>query len=181
MCGSGLTDAVAVLLDLGIIERSGRFIEPAKLKTSLPPAIFARLTKHDRGPAFILAETDGQTVILTQKDVREVQLAKAAIRAGTKLLQQKLNLSDDDIKQILLAGAFGNYIRRESAVSIGLLPDVPIERIRFVGNAASSGAQMILLSTQFREHARELARKIEYIEIAHEEDFELVFADAMAF
>jgi uncharacterized 2Fe-2S/4Fe-4S cluster protein (DUF4445 family) len=181
MCGSGLIDAVAVLLDLGIVDATGRFVEPAKLKTSLSPAVFSRLTKHDHGPAFVLAETNGQTVVLTQKDVREVQLAKAAIRAGTKLLQQKLNLSDDDIKQILLAGAFGNYIRRESAVRIGLLPDVPIERIRFVGNAASSGAQMILLSTQFREYGRELARKIEYIEIAHEEDFEFVFADAMAF
>ena len=181
ICGSGLVDAVAVLLDLGIIERSGRFIEPEKLKTSLPPAVFARLTKHDRYPAFTLAQTDSQKVFLTQKDIREVQLAKAAIRAGTKLLQQKLNLTDDDINQILLAGAFGNYIRRESAVRIGLLPDVPIERIRFVGNAAGSGAQMILLSSRYREHARELARKIEYVEVAHEEDFESVFADAMAF
>lgn len=181
ICGSGLIDAVAVLLDLGIIESSGRFVEHGKLKTSLPPAVFARLTEHDHGPAFVLAETDGRKVFLTQKDIREVQLAKAAIRAGTKLLQQKLNLSDDDIKQILLAGAFGNYIRRESAVRIGLLPRVPIERIRFVGNAACSGAQMILLSTQFREQARELACKIEYIEIAHEQNFESVFAESMSF
>ncbi|UCC22092.1 MAG: DUF4445 domain-containing protein, partial [Planctomycetota bacterium] len=181
ICGSGLVDAVAVLLDLGIIERSGRFVEPAKLKTSLPPAVFARLIEYDRQPAFVIAQADSQKVFLTQKDIREVQLAKAAIRAGTKLLQRKLQLQDDDIKQILLAGAFGNYIRRESAVRIGLLPDVPIERIRFVGNAAGSGAQMILLSTQFRQHARELARKIEYVEVAHEKDFEYVFADAMAF
>jgi uncharacterized 2Fe-2S/4Fe-4S cluster protein (DUF4445 family) len=181
ICGSGLVDAVAVLLDLGIIERSGRFVEPAKLKTSLAPAVFARLTEHDRQPAFILAQTDSQKVFLTQRDIREVQLAKAAIRAGTKLLQQKLNLADDDIKQILLAGAFGNYIRKESAVRIGLLPNVPIERIHFVGNAAGSGAQMILLSAKFKEHARKLARKIEYVEVAHEPDFESVFADAMAF
>lgn len=181
ICGSGLVDAVAVLLDLGIIERSGRFVEPAKLKTSLPPAVFARLIEYDSQPAFVIAQADSQKVFLTQRDIREVQLAKAAISAGTKLLQRKLQLQDDDIKQILLAGAFGNYIRRESAVRIGLLPDVPIERIRFVGNAAGSGAQMVLLSTQFRQHARELARKIEYVEVAHEKDFEYVFADAMAF
>ncbi len=184
VCGSGLVDAVAVLLDLGIVDATGRFVGPEKLSRRLPPAILPRITQLDGQPAFIIADqtsTGVRKVLLTQQDIREVQLAKAAIRAGTKLLQRKLQLEDEDIKQILLAGAFGNYIRRESAVRIGLLPDIPIERIRFVGNAASSGAQMILLSGQFREQARQLARKIEYIEIAHEEDFEFVFADAMAF
>ncbi|UCF43310.1 MAG: DUF4445 domain-containing protein [Planctomycetota bacterium] len=184
ICGSGLVDAVAVLLDLGIIDATGRFVESEKLSRRLPLAILPRIIEQDGQPAFVITDqtsAGGQRVLLTQKDIREVQLAKAAIRAGTKLLQQKLNLTDDDIKQILLAGAFGNYIRRESAVRIGLLPDIPVERIRFVGNAASSGAQMILLSGQYREQARQLARKIEYVEVAHEEDFESVFADAMAF
>jgi len=118
---------------------------------------------------------------LTQQDIREVQLAKAAIRAGIKLLQKKFGLVDDDIKQILLAGAFGNYIRRESALRIGLLPAIAAERIHFVGNAASSGAQIILLSSRARQKAKELARKIEYVEIAHEPDFQAVFADSMSF
>ena len=179
ICGSGLIDAVAVLLNLGIVDKTGRFAEPATLKSALPPTIFSRIIKQDGQPAFLLA--DAQRVILTQKDIRQVQLAKAAIRAGITLLQRKLDVSDADIQQIFLAGAFGNYIRAESALRLKLLPDVPAERIHFVGNAASSGAQMILLSRQCREKAKQLARKIEYVEIAHQPDFQTVFADSMSF
>ncbi len=173
VCGSGLIDAVAVLLDLGIIDPTGRFTNPTKL----PPAIRSRIIQQNGQPAFRLADK----VILTQKDIREVQLAKAAIRAGVKLLQKKVGIEDDDIKQVLLAGAFGNYIRRESALRIGLLPNLPLERIHFIGNAAASGAEMILLSSDCRTQAEKLARKIEYVEIAHEEEFESVFADLMSF
>ncbi|MFA5252052.1 MAG: ASKHA domain-containing protein [Phycisphaerae bacterium] len=173
ICGSGLIDAVAVLLDLGIIDTTGRFANPTKL----PPAISSRIIQQDGQPAFRLADE----VILTQKDIREVQLAKAAIRAGVKLLQKKIGIEDDDIKQVLLAGAFGNYIRQESALRIGLLPDLPLERIHFIGNAAASGAQMILLSQNCRTQAEKLARKIEYIEIAHEKGFESAFTDSMLF
>ncbi len=181
ICGSGLIDAVAVMLDLGIIDKTGRFAETEKLKNKLPSAILKRIIQIDGRQAFILAETKGEKIILTQKDIREVQLAKAAIRAGIKLLQKKANLEDSDVEQVLLAGAFGNYIRPESALKIGLLPDVAVERIRFVGNAAAAGAQMLLLSSQAREKARQLARKIEYVEIAHSEDFQTVFADLMTF
>ena len=181
ICGSGLIDAVAVLLDLGIVDPTGRFVEPEKLAGRLPPNILSRITEKKNQPAFILAHTGEQEVVLTQKDIREMQLAKAAIRAGTKLLQNKIGIEDCDIKQILLAGAFGNYIRAESALRIGLLPDVPLECIHFVGNAASSGARMLLLSRQWRRQACELARKIEYVEIAHEPDFQDVFADCMSF
>lgn len=184
ICGSGLIDAVAVLLELGIIDSSGRFARPGTLKGNLPPAIFSRIAEQDAQPAFALAsaeEAGGQKVVLTQKDIRQVQLAKAAIRAGTKLLQKKVGLADSDIKQIFLAGAFGNYIRKESALRIGLLPDVEPECIHFVGNAAASGAQMILVSRRWRRLAKDLARKIEYVEIAHEKEFSDVFAGCMLF
>jgi uncharacterized 2Fe-2S/4Fe-4S cluster protein (DUF4445 family) len=173
ICGSGLIDAVAVLLDLGIIDTTGRFINPAKL----PPKILSRIIQQDGQPAFRIADK----VILTQQDIRQVQLAKAAIRAGIKLLQKRFGIKDDAIKQVLLAGAFGNYIRRESALRIGLLPNLPLERIHFIGNAAASGAEMILLSRKCRTQAKKLARKIKYIEIANEEEFESVFADSMMF
>jgi len=176
ICGSGLIDAAAVLLNLGIIDSTGRFAEPQKL-AGLPPAILSRIIKHKNQPAFVLAKQ----LLLTQQDIRQLQLAKSAIRTGTKLLQKKMGIADSDIKHIFLAGAFGNYIRRKNAVRIGLLPDIPHERIRFVGNAACSGAQMILLSTQAREQAKNLARRIEYVEIAHEKEFSNVFADEMLF
>jgi len=181
ICGSGLIDAVAVMLELGVIDRTGRFAEPKTLEHKLPPAILARFFKQDGQPAFRLAGAASSSVFLSQKDIRQMQLAKGAIRAGIKLLQQKIGLEDSGVKRILLAGAFGNYIRRQSALRIGLLPAVDAERIRFVGNAAASGAQMILLSRQCRDQARELARKIEYVEIAHEPDFQIVFAESMSF
>ena len=92
-----------------------------------------------------------------------------------------MGLEDNDIKRIFLAGAFGNFIRRESALRIGLLPSVPLERIHFVGNAACSGAQMLLIDSRLRKLAAELSRRIEYIEIAREEDFESVFTESILF
>jgi uncharacterized 2Fe-2S/4Fe-4S cluster protein (DUF4445 family) len=181
ICGSGLIDAVAVLCELGVIDATGRFVERGSLN-HLPDPIVSRIIEHRSQPAFCLAHdrnTSRPTVILTQRDIREMQLAKAAIRAGSRILLNKLGLRDSDIASVMLAGAFGNYIRPYSAIRIGLLPDVPLDRIQFVGNAAASGAQMLLLSDQCRERASQLARKIRYIEIAHEKDFADIFADAM--
>jgi uncharacterized 2Fe-2S/4Fe-4S cluster protein (DUF4445 family) len=184
ICGSALIDAAAVMLDLGIIDSSGRFVDVETLRHKLPPAIISRIIKHNGNPAFCLADTKhpgSKKLALTQKDIRELQLAKAAVRAGITLLQKKIGVCDSDIKHVHLAGAFGNFIRAENALRIGLLPDVPIERIHFVGNAACSGAHMILLSRHFRDQARRLARQIEYVEIAHQPEFLSVFADCMAF
>lgn len=184
ICGSGLIDAVAVMLDLGVLDATGRFVDPAELKGKLPPAIFSRIIERDGQPAFSLAEAAAgaeRGVFLTQRDIRQVQLAKGAIRTGIKLLQQRAGLQDGDIEHVLLAGAFGNYIRPASALRIGLLPAVGVEKIRSVGNAAASGAQMALISRQCRRQAGRLARKMNYIEIAHEPDFQNVFADSMLF
>ncbi len=177
ICGSGLIDAGAVLLNLGIVDPTGRFKNPK----NLPPAILKRFVEKDGQPAFVLAETAENSIVLTQQDVRQLQLAKAAIRAGIRLLLRKVGLRDSDIKHILLAGAFGNYIRPQNALRINLLPNISVESIRFVGNAASSGAQMILLSRQWRKKAQQLARKIQYVEIAHEADFADIYADCMSF
>jgi len=181
ICGSGLIDAVAAMLDLGIIDKTGRFVDSKKLKGKLSPAIFARIIEQDGQRAFVLVDTDEKKLVLTQKDIREVQLAKAAIRAGIKILQKKFGLKDCDIERILLAGAFGNYIRPQSALKIGLLHEVDLERIRFVGNAAAAGSQILLLSSRARKKALQLARKIEYVEIAHQPNFQTTFADCMSF
>jgi uncharacterized 2Fe-2S/4Fe-4S cluster protein (DUF4445 family) len=183
ICGSGLIDAVAVLRDLGILNATGRFIPREELKF-IPRPIADRVINDRSGQgAFCLAfdpKTSQPAVILTQRDIREVQLAKAAIRAGSRILLNKLGLHDSDIQSVLLAGAFGNYIQPASAVRIGLLPNVPLDRIHFVGNAAASGAQMLLLSDECRDQAAALAQKIKYIEIAHEKDFTDIFAEAMS-
>ncbi len=184
VCGSGLIDAVAVLLDLGVIDVSGRFVEAEQLKDKLSEAILRRIIIQDDQPGFVLSYGEnGQepAVVLTQKDVRETQLAKAAIRAGIKILQKKIGIKDEDIQRVLLAGAFGNYTSRESAKRIGLLPDVAIERVHFVGNAASTGAHMILLSQKSRDIAADLADRIEYVEIAGQADFSTVFTESILF
>jgi len=184
ICGSGLIDAVAVMLKLGVIDRTGRFAKPGELEGQLPPAIVSRVVEEDGQRRFILAgaaNAGEQPIFLTQQDIRQMQLAKGAIRAGIRLLQRRVGLEDSDIERILLAGAFGNYIRPESALRIGLLPAVGVERIHSIGNAAASGAQMILLSRHYRKQAGELARRIKYVEIAHEPDFQMVFAESMSF
>lgn len=182
VCGSGLIDAVAVMLDLEVLDITGRFVDLDTVR-ELPGAILRRRIEQEGQPAFVLAwQPDGSpAVVLTQKDIREMQLAKAAIRAGIRLLQQQAGMDDSRIDQVLLAGAFGNYIRRESALRIGLLPDIRVEKIHFVGNAASAGAQMALVSRQARTIASLLARQIEYIEIAHQPVFQSVFTDCLIF
>ena len=182
ICGSGLIDAVAVLVDLGIVDATGRFTDRHGGGANLPEAIASRILEHEGQPAFCLARSGHASqpdIILTQRDIREVQLAKAAMRAGIRILMSKLGITDQDIDRVLLAGAFGNYIRPSSAVRIGLLPNAPLDRIQSVGNAAATGAEILLISEECRERAARLARKIQYIEIAHEKNFSDVFADAM--
>jgi uncharacterized 2Fe-2S/4Fe-4S cluster protein (DUF4445 family) len=181
ICGSGLIDAVAVLLELNIVDASGRFQRREAL-AGLPEPIASRLTEVDGQPAFCLAfdAQDGRpAVVLTQKDIREFQLAKGAIRAGITLLLNKVGLDEKQLDRVLLAGAFGTYIRPQSAVRVGLLPDIPLERLQSIGNAAASGAQMILLSQEFRRKAGSLARRIQYIELANEPSFAEAFSEAM--
>jgi len=182
ICGSGLIDAVAVLSQLGVVDATGRFADVAEVRSRCSAPVASRLIELEGQPAFRLSDEGraGQVaVVLTQKDIREFQLAKGAIQAGTRLLLAKMGIDGEDLERVLLAGAFGNYIRPASAVRVGLLPNVPLERIHFVGNAAASGARMLLLSDESRTTAAALARSIQYVEIAHESRFSEVFSEAM--
>ena len=186
ICGSGLIDAVAVMLELEIIDPTGRFYESSELNPLLPDTIRKRRITHNNEPAFVLAGTYtnkqwNNVVFLNQKDIRQLQLAKAAIRAGIELLLKKARTEVRHIQQLLLAGAFGNYIRKESAIRIGLLPAVPIEKIHFVGNAAGTGAEIAIISQNGRKMAKHLAREINYVEIAHEAEFQMFFSEFLMF
>ena len=184
LCGTGLIDAVAELLRVGVIDETGRMPEPA----DLPPmseAVRRRVRVTDGSCDFVLAWGDetrsGEPVYLTQRDVREVQLAKGAIYAGMEIMKRHLGVANEDIASVYLAGAFGNYIRPERALRIGLLPRVPLDRIRFVGNAASTGAKMALVNRTCRAEAEEISRRVHYLELAGRDDFQMEFADAMLF
>jgi len=183
ICGSGLIDAVAVMLTLGIFDSTGRFAEPDELAAlTISKKIKNRVIDYNNGqPAFILAGEGKEIVVLTQKDIRQLQLAKAAIQAGILLLLKNAGYEISQIQQILLAGAFGNYISKENAVRIGLLPNIAMEKIHFVGNAAGSGAQMALTSQPSRKIAEQLATKINYLEIAHQTEFQMIFSECLLF
>jgi uncharacterized 2Fe-2S/4Fe-4S cluster protein (DUF4445 family) len=151
----------------------------------LPPSLRERLTTIDGERCFILVRGKeneiNRDIFITQKDVRELQLAKGAIRAGIEILLKKKGLSNEDLDGIFLAGAFGNYIRRDSALRIGLLPPLPIDKIYPVGNAAGRGAMMALISPRMLKRAEEIARKCQYIELSALPEFTDFFMDAMYF
>ncbi|OIN97149.1 hypothetical protein AUJ66_04205 [Candidatus Desantisbacteria bacterium CG1_02_38_46] len=183
ICGTGLIDAVAEMLKYGIIDESGRILSKSSLNGRVPAEILKRIVERDGSNNFILVEESESCppIFITQRDVRELQLAKGAIYAGIKILESELGIGDDDIDEVLLAGAFGNFIRRENARAIGLIPDLPLEKIKFIGNAASSGAKLVLLSENLRLKVEEISKNTEYIELSNRIDFQDEFASAMFF
>ncbi len=172
ICGSGLIDAIAVLLEQGLINERGRLSER---KENLPLSECLGEAEGQR----IFSLTDD--IYITQDDIRQVQMAKGAIAAGIDLMTARLGIAVADIEQILLAGAFGTYIRPESACRIGLLPAALLNRIKSIGNAAGSGAQRVACSKSEMEKAEILAKKIEFIELAADPNFQRTFARNMRF
>jgi uncharacterized 2Fe-2S/4Fe-4S cluster protein (DUF4445 family) len=185
LCGSSLIDAVGELLRVGVIDMTGRMREPENLPESVPPLVRARVARADNGLRFILANPDetqiGGPIYLTQRDIRELQLAKGALAAGVATLMKEMGVRPSDLQEVLLAGAFGNFIRRSQAKRIGLLPGVPTERIKFVGNAAGTGARMALVSRACREEVEKISLVTRYVELAGRPDFHEAFAEAMLF
>jgi len=172
ICGSGIIDAVSQMFVRGIIDHTGRFNND--LETP-------RYRFTDNGPEFVVAwayETSiGQDIVICQSDIRNVQLAKAAMYAGAKIIMRYLNV--DKLDKIILAGAFGSYINKESAACLGLFPDCDLENVYAVGNAAGDGARIALLNMDKRAEANEIARKVEYLELTVEPGFEKVFSQAI--
>jgi len=172
ICGSGIIDVVPQMFMAGIIDYTGRFNKD--LKTP-------RLRVTQDGPEFVIAwanETSiGQDIVVCQDDVRNIQLAKAAMYAGAKIMMRHLGINKLD--KVILAGAFGSYIDKVSAACLGLFPDCALENIYAVGNAAGDGARIALLNVDKRTEADEMARQVEYIELTVEPDFDTIFGQAM--
>lgn len=179
ICGSGLVDAVAEMLEAGIIDESGRMLT-SDVAGHLPDDLRSRLIETENGPEFILAQGQ-EPVAISQRDVRQLQLAKGSISAAIETLFKIAGAAIEDLDEILLAGSFGNYIRIESALKIGLLPPVSPDRITPVGNAAGAGAKLAIISTKERERASRLADSIEHIELASHPDYRNEFVERMLF
>ena len=184
LCGSGLVDAIAQMLDAGIIDETGRLLSPSQA-SSLPPAIRERLMDTDSGTQFVLATGDESgtniPVSLTAADIRHLQLAKGSIHAAIQTLIKAAGAAVEDLSDILLAGAFGSYIRVESAIRIGLIPPVPKEIVKSIGNAAGAGARLALLSNEEMELARDLARNVEHLELAVSSEYQMELMECMMF
>lgn len=185
ICGSGLLDAVAQLYDEGILNFQGRFVTSGDDYEKIHPALRERIVKAETGYEFILTTKEesakGIPVTLCQKDIRELQMAKGAIYAGMRVLMNEMGITIDDVRSLLVAGAFGSYIKTDSALSIGLFPELPNGEIRSIGNAASEGGRLALVSAEERKLCGELARKSEYIELSSRLDFQDEYVMALYF
>jgi uncharacterized 2Fe-2S/4Fe-4S cluster protein (DUF4445 family) len=172
ICGSGIIDIAPQLFLAGIIDQTGRFVKDLKSP---------RRRESNGEPEFVIAwasETSiGQDIGICQEDIRNIQLAKGAMYAGTKIMMRTLGV--EKLDKVILAGAFGSYIDKESAALLGLFPDCEPEKVYAVGNAAGDGARIALLNTDKRKEADKIARQVEYIELTLAPDFDKVFAQAM--
>jgi len=174
LCGSAVVDAISEMFRVGVIGPNGKIRKELKSP---------RIRVVNGEAQFILATEDesatGEVVAVTQKDVGEVQCAKAAMYAGATILMEEMGVTQDDLDSILLAGAFGNYISPKSAIGLGIFPEVPLSKIKQIGNAAGSGAKIALINETTREEARRLAKEIRFIELAARPEFQERFFQAL--
>ena len=185
LCGSGLVDAVASLISAGLLDRSGRFVTEERAAQAAP-GLAARLTSLGKERVFVLHWLDEpgdveRSIFLTQRDVRELQFAKAAIASGWQVLLEEAGLAPGDVQQVLLAGSFGSYLSPANAIKLGLVPKLPVLRIVSAGNVAGEGAKMALLSVRERAAALALLEEVRYVELSDHADFNDRFIGQLEF
>ena len=183
MCGSGLVDAVAELVSAGLLDASGRFTDEETAAT-ISPALASRFAKIDKERIFVLAwrgDDPAASIFLSQRDVRELQFAKASIATGWQILMHELGVEVRDVAQVLLAGSFGSYLSAANAVKIGLVPKMALTRIVSAGNVAGEGAKIAALSVTERHAATAILEEVEYVELSGRTDFNDLFIDQLAF
>jgi uncharacterized 2Fe-2S/4Fe-4S cluster protein (DUF4445 family) len=185
LCGSGLVDAVTGLARLGLLDPSGRFV-PEEEAAALAPGLAGRLTRLGEERVFVLHWLGepgdvANSVYLSQRDVRELQFAKAAIATGWRILLEEAGLKVTDIQQVLLAGSFGSYLSPANAIRLGLVPDIGVTRVVSAGNVAGEGAKMALLSLRERAGAMALLEEVRYVELSDRAGFNDRFVEQLPF
>jgi uncharacterized 2Fe-2S/4Fe-4S cluster protein (DUF4445 family) len=185
LCGSGLVDAVASLVKAGLLDHSGRLVTD-EAAAAVAPALAPRLTMFGQERVFVLHWRGepgdvSDAIYLSQRDVRELQFAKAAIATGWQVLLDEAGLAAHDIQQVLLAGSFGSYLSPASAIALGLVPRLPVLRVVSAGNVAGEGAKMSLLSVRERAAALALLAEVRYVELSDRDGFNDAFVDQLQF
>jgi uncharacterized 2Fe-2S/4Fe-4S cluster protein (DUF4445 family) len=175
ICGSGLLDIAGELVRSGLIDKNGRLVPPEKGNYS--QALKARMKPVESKNAFFITDT----VYLTQKDIRQIQLAKGAVRCGIEMLLSRFNLEAGDVNEVIIAGSFGYHLNEASLINIGLLPPQCAGKISFAGNTSLSGAVAFLLNADFREAMKKTAAAVDKVELAQDAGFERAFIKYMGF
>jgi uncharacterized 2Fe-2S/4Fe-4S cluster protein (DUF4445 family) len=176
LCGTGLISGIAELLSRGVVDETGRIVDPADVE---PPALRERIFLLGNEPAFSLSEDRG--VYISQNDIRKLQLAKGAVRTGIETLLEASGLRADMLDALRLAGNFGAGLDAGAAMRIGLIPPMDLERVRVVGNAALRGAIMVLLSRDCWRKSQSAARNTRFVELGGKPEFQARFMDSMMF
>ncbi len=179
ICGSGLIELAGEMLRRGLVDKTGRLLKGDQLPSDISTKLRERILERDGELCFTLDEEEG--VYLTQGDLRELQLAKGAIQTGVQVLLLEMEMEVEEIDNLYLAGAFGNFINKEHALRMGRLPHLPLDRLLSVGNAAGEGAKLALLNGKYRQEAEEIIDQVKYIELARHSEFHRLFTDAMYF
>lgn len=175
ICGSGLIDIVGELVANGVINKNGKYTRAED--GEIIPSLAERLVQQDGRTVFKVTEK----VVLSQKDVRQVQLAKGAVRAGIEFLLESRGVTAAEVDKVLIAGSFGYHLRAKSLINIGLLPAQFDGKIEFIGNTSKSGGQAFLLNKEYRREMEKLVNKVEVIELANYKDFDRVFVKCLGF
>ena len=181
ICGSGLIDLLSELIRVGIVESGGRIAEADELDGTEAECYKDRIISVDGQRAFLIFKDGKNEVYFTQRDVREVQLAKGAMAAGIEMMSDYLGVKSEDIESVLIAGAFGSYMSPKSACGIALIPPVLESKVTAVGNAAGQGAKLALLSKEEYERSADIARTMNYLELAADPKFQDIFVDMLEF
>ncbi|MFZ3064919.1 MAG: ASKHA domain-containing protein [Nitrospirota bacterium] len=179
--GGALAALISELRRFGIIEKTGRIKSREELKNSLDDAILNRISSDKDGNTFIIYSEKRRKIILTQKDVKEFQLAKAAIRAAIEIMKKILKITDDEISEVYLSGAYGNVFVPEKTVEAGIFPEDYSDRIEYIGDTSYIGAKMALLSKDVRAEAEIISNSVEYLDLSNREDFQDEFSNWLNF
>jgi uncharacterized 2Fe-2S/4Fe-4S cluster protein (DUF4445 family) len=171
ICGSGILDAVACMLKVGIIDHRGAFYPNHPMLKNSNQKEYILVDKAKSG--------NNRDIVVTRKDINEIQLAKGAIRTGIEVLLEQAGLEADQIEEFIIAGAFGCYINIPSAKQIGMFPSLPINKFIQVGNAAGEGARRMLLSIEQRHQAEDFAKMVQYIELSTYPRFTTIFSKSL--
>ncbi|MBU4228018.1 ATP-binding protein, partial [bacterium] len=171
ICGSGLIDIISGLIQIGAVDKKGTFTGKFK----------ERIFKKNNIKCFKIYEKQNKIIYITQKDIREFQMAKSAISTAIKLLLKEMDLKITDLDEILIAGAFGNYMDIENAISINIIPKIDLNKIKGIGNAAGAGAIKALLSRDFRDKCNEYAEKMKNINLTSYKEFYKMFINDINF